>query len=170
MTRQRLEVSRYAHSPYESNTAAFPEPVSLRSPAGGPSGLFLDVVHMFAIIEADRSRFQRQWRATTRRYEYRLLDHDHTELLVYHWEPGDEFGGPNHPHVHVSATLNAQIDAVNERSIDLHGLHVATGRVSLETIVRMLIEEFAIAPRRHDWRETLDRTEAVFRQEATQRT
>jgi hypothetical protein len=32
----------------------------------------------------------------------------------------------------------------------------------------MLIEEFHIAPRRGDWQDTLDRTEAVFREEAKQ--
>ena len=52
---------------------------------------------------------------------------------------------------------------------DLDGLHLPTGRVSLEAVIRMLITEFAIAPRRADWRRTLDRTEAAFREEVTQR-
>lgn len=68
--------------------------------------------------------------------------------------------------MHISASLNARIDAVTRRAIDLDTLHVATGRVSLESIVRMLITEFRIAPQRHGWRQTLDRTEATFRDEA----
>lgn len=100
-------------------------------------------------------------------YQYRLLDHDHRELLVYHWQPGDTFLGPDHPHVHVSATLSAHVTAVQTETIELDRRHLATARVSLEAVVRMLIEEFGVAPQRSDWRDTLARTEAVFRDEAT---
>ncbi len=102
-------------------------------------------------------------------YQYRLLDREERELLVYHWQTGDIFPGPDHPHVHISAALSARINATNTETIDLDGRHLATGRVSLEAFVRMLIEEFAVAPQRPDWRQTLDRTEAVFREEVTQR-
>jgi hypothetical protein len=163
---QRLDVSTNAFAAAENHTIAFLDPVSLRAPAGGPSGLFFDVAHVFAIVETERARFRQQWRVTTRMYEYRLLDYHLEELLVYHWQPGADFEGPDHPHLHVSTALNAQVDAVTRRGIDLDNLHVATSRVSLEAIVRMLITEFRVAPQRHDWRETLDRTEAAFRDEA----
>jgi hypothetical protein len=163
VTRQRLAVSSHAYTPNEPNTAAFVDPVSLRSQAGGPSGLFLEVSHVFMIIE-DRPG---QWRVTTLMYAYSLLDSDQTDLLVYHWQPGADFGGPDYPHVHVSATLDAQTDAVTKTPIDLHSVHIATGRVSLEAVVRMLIDEFHIEPQRDGWRELLGRTEAVFREEAT---
>jgi hypothetical protein len=103
-------------------------------------------------------------------YEYRLLDHHHKELMVYHWQPGSEFAGPDQPHLHVSAALQAQIDAQTAQTIDLDRRHVATGRVSLEAVVRMLITEFQIAPQRSDWQRTLDRTEAAFREEITRGT
>ena len=83
-------------------------------------------------------------------YQYRLLDHIERELLVYHWQPGSAYLGPDHPHLHVSASLNAQTSAVDRQSIDLDKLHLATGRVSLASVVRMLITELGIAPRRHD--------------------
>lgn len=120
------------------------------------------------IVEAERSPLRRQWRVTTRMYEYRLLDHLHQELLTYHWQPGPDFEGPDHPHLHVSTEPNVQVDALTRRGIDLDKLHVATSRVSLEAIIRMLITEFRVAPQRHDWRETLDRTEAACRDEAAQ--
>lgn len=160
VTTQRLSVSTDAYTVAASHTIAFPDPVSLRASAGGPSGLFLDVAHVFAIVESERSRFRRSWRVSTRMYEYRLLDHDHEELLVYHWQPGSDFEGPDHPHLHVSAALMARLDAVTRREIDLDKLHVATGHVSLASVVRMAITEFRVAPQRHDWRETLERNEA----------
>ena len=160
LTRQRLELTSYDYRPDVLIAAAFPTPVSLRSPSGGPSGLLLDVARGFAIGEVDRMRFRPRWRAMTEMYEYRLLDHDQTELLVYHWQPGAAFAGPDHPHLHVSAALQTQVDATTRSSIDLDKRHLATGRVSLEAVVGMLIAEFAIAPVRHDWRQTLDRVTA----------
>ena len=87
---------------------------------------------------------------------------------MYHWQPGEAYLGPDHPHLHVSASLSAQTSAVDRQSIDLGKLHLATGRVSLASVVRMLITEFGIAPRRHDWAETLDRTERIFQEETGQ--
>lgn len=98
-------------------------------------------------------------------YQYRLLDHDERELLIYHWQPGDIFLGPDRPHVHVSAALSAQITATQTETIDLDGRHLATARVSLAALIRMLIEEFGVAPQRSDWRDTLARTETIFRDE-----
>ena len=97
-------------------------------------------------------------------YEYRLLDRDEKELLVYHWQPGPDYLRPDLPHLHVSASLTAQTSAVDRQSIDLDKIHLATGRVSLASVVRMLIAEFRVAPRRPDWTETLDRAEPVIQE------
>ncbi len=99
-------------------------------------------------------------------YQYRLLDRDEREQLVYHWQPGPDYLGPDHPHLHVSASLNAQTSAIVRQAIDLDKLHLATGRVSLASVVRMLISKFRVAPRRHDWADTLDRTTQAFQEEA----
>jgi hypothetical protein len=158
VTRQRLSVSLapeltshvgpdYAVTfPIPAGEIA-PAPASLRSPGGGPLGLFLDVAHVFE----------------TRMYEYRLLAYDQAELLVHHWQPGPDFAGPDHPHVHVSAALRLRWDHRREDAVDLDANHLATGRLSLEAVVRLLITEFGVAPQRSDWRDTLDRTEAQFR-------
>jgi len=142
-------------------TARFPEPVSLRSSGGGSSGLFLDIVAIITVVPAQIGTVPTLWSAHTAMYQYRLLDRDQTELLVYHWQPGPEYAGPDHPHLHVSAALRAKADAVTTREIGLDKLHIATGLVSLAAIVRMLIAEFGVAPQRADWRETLDRIEAA---------
>lgn len=94
-------------------------------------------------------------------YQYRLLDRDERKLLVYHWQPGDAYRGPDDPHLHVSASLSAQTNALDK-------LYLATGRVSLASVVRMLITEFGVATRRHDWAEVLDRAEWIFPEELGQ--
>jgi hypothetical protein len=157
VTERRLVVFSPPSASTGPVTARFLDPASLRSPAGGPSGLLVDIAIVFVIVPAEPVSRSRRWDVRTAMYEYRLLDHDHTELLVYHWQPGAAYAGPDEPHLHVSATLNARIDAVSTRSIDLDKLHIATGLVSLAAVVRMLIAEFGIAPQRADWRETLER-------------
>jgi hypothetical protein len=41
----------------------------------------------------------------------------------------------------------------------LHKLHLPTGRVSLEAVVRFLIDDLDVVPRRADWRAILARHE-----------
>jgi hypothetical protein len=170
VTTQRLTTLRTYLTPAQTQTVRFTAPpVSLRAPSGGPRGLLFDVSYIFATTEAPEVvHVRRHWRVVTRMYQYRLFDHARRELLVYHWQPGDEFLGPDHPHVHVSAALSAQIDALEFESIDLGRRHLVTERVSLAAFVRMLIEEFGVAPLRSDWRKTLGRTETIFRDEDPQ--
>lgn len=92
-------------------------------------------------------------------YEFRLLDHQERELLVYHWQPTSAFHGQDHPHLHISAALQAQVNAVTTRAYDLDKRHLATGQISLAMVVRMVIEEFGIAPLRPDWRQVLDQAD-----------
>ena len=162
-------MSPYGAAGDEPHTATFPEPVALPAQGGGAAGLKLSVTHVFAIVAAEPERSRERWRVTTRMYEYSLLDRDETELLVYHWQPDAD---RTYPHLHVSAALSVRRRALEDKqAIDLDGLHLPTGRVSLEAIVRMLIDEFEIAARypEADWRRRLEETEAVFRDAATQR-
>ena len=101
--------------------------------------------------------------ARTTAYEYRLLNSRGTELLVFHWQPGAAFRGPDFPHVHVSAALTAQVTATAAQRFPLDKRHVPTGFVSLADVVRMLIAEFGIAERRRDWPARLARAEATLR-------
>ena len=70
--------------------------------------------------------------------------------------------------MHVSVRLRANTSATEVQEIDLDKKHVPTGRVSLESIVRMLINEFGAQARYGDWAARLARTEAAFRQRRTQ--
>jgi hypothetical protein len=130
VTIQRLITLTTYYVPGEHHTIRFPDaPVALRAASGGPRGLLVDVAHVFTLDEDPvHPRFRRRWRATTRMYQYRLLDREERELLVYHWQPGDAFAGPDHPHVHVSAALSARINAADtETSISTGGIWQAAG-------------------------------------------
>jgi hypothetical protein len=51
--------------------------------------------------------------------------------------------------------------------LTLHKLHLPTGRVSIEAVVRFLIEDLDVVPRRRDWSAVLDRHEEAFRRSRT---
>ena len=90
-------------------------------------------------------------------YRYAWFDRNHTELLTYHWHPGPEFAGPDHPHVHVSAALRPALPNGGRAVLPLDKLHLATGPVPLAAFVRTLIEEFGARPRTVDRRERLEK-------------
>lgn len=161
ITREHVDLTLDTFAVDNTYTVFFHRPGSLLAATGGASGLFLDVVVTFEVLgTADRQR-RHERRIATRMYEYRILDYHRTELLVYHWQPGLRFAGPDIPHIHLSAALMAQVDAISRLRIELDKLHLVTGQVSLQAVIRMLIAELKIAPRRPKWREILDRTEAL---------
>ena len=151
------------HALTVGRTAGVSEPVPLRAKAGGPSGLMLDIVHRFVIEIDQTAESGRRQRAMTVAYEYRILDVQETELLVYHWQPGSIARGPDFPHIHVSASLTAKTSATVSQRLSLDKRHVPTGIVTLADVVRTLIAEFGIAERRRDWPARLARAEIVLR-------
>jgi hypothetical protein len=145
---------------------------SLRAKAGGPSGLLLDVQHWVTIDEdkgVSGAGPQRSERVRTTAYEYRLLDLFGTELLVFHWQPGTRFSGPDFPHLHVSAALTARVSVTVSQRLPLDKRHVPTGLVTPADIVRLLIAEFGAAERHRDWPRRLRRAEPVVRRSLPER-
>ena len=71
-----------------------------------------------------------------------------SEVFAWHWHPVGA-SWCKWPHLHAP-----------------HGLgdHLPTGRTALEQIVRWLIAEVGIEPRRDDWTEILEVDEADYRQ------
>jgi hypothetical protein len=48
------------------------------------------------------------------------------------------------------------------RPVDLTKLHIPTGRVSVEAVVRLAIEEFDVVPQRDDWEAVITASEDAF--------
>jgi hypothetical protein len=97
------------------------------------------------------------WRTHTLRYDFSLYDSPDAgpALLAYHFHPDPEGRGHQRPHLHVRAE-----PAWARRS--LARAHLPTGRVTCESFVRLLIEEFGIRRARSDWDQVLSRRESVF--------
>ena len=99
---------------------------------------------------------------TTLEYRYAYQAAPGADSWIVRWEyqrePGEDYPYPRaHLHVNSSPDSYAGRKRFNE-------LHIPTGRVTVEDVCRHLVDEHAVGPVSSDWRETLRRTEADFRE------
>jgi hypothetical protein len=118
--------------------------VRLTRNSGPP--LLLTVDQQYVVVESTGARGP--WKVSTRGYRYQLTDESERELAGWHWHPHGN-SSEQKPHVHVYQD-------------PLTGLHLPTGRVSVESVLRMLLTEFGVRPCRADWEVVLNATEAAF--------
>jgi hypothetical protein len=150
-------VTRYSQRGLARETAAFQDGIAILDRRNGQT-LKLELVHRYAVVEAERERGP--WSVSTTEYIYEVADERDDPIATFHWHPvvaqeGDEI---RWPHVHAYGAREA---------LTLHKLHLPTGRVSIEAVVRFLIEDLDIIPRRPDWDRILERHEQAFRQART---
>lgn len=125
-----------------------PDPIALRR-GGAAEPLFLTIAQSVAIVEDDR--YLGEWRCRTTSYAYWIrAEEDGNEVFFFHWDSGGQTG----PHVHVAAT--------HDELGPIHRIHIPTGRVSFEAVLRMLIDDLDVQPNRGDWRAILGEAAGRF--------
>ena len=112
---------------------------------GGPSQLRFRLQQNYRIIESEPSGTL--WRVEVVDYDYTLYDVEEREVLLYHWHPVGN-SSVETPHLHLKQ--GAQVGRAEVRDA-----HLPTGDVSLNAILRVLIEEMGVRPRRSDWESIL---------------
>lgn len=145
-------VGTNGYSPSQEHTLApnVGEPVRLRG------RVELDLVSKlwYRVVPARGERGP--WKVETAAYSHGLETPEAQEIIAYHWHPeqGSEI---IYPHLHLGAGSFAGVDlGILEKK------HVPTGRISLEDVLRFAIAELGVEPRREDWSEVLDETQAAF--------
>lgn len=123
------------------------DPLPLKRRQGGP--IYLSAAQHFH-FERD-PRYAREWKVKTDSYAYhvRVSEDPEGELFAWHWHPGVREGC----HLHIGA---------RQRSRALQKLHVPTGRLSFEEVLRFLIDELEVVPTRTDFDATLSDSQARF--------
>lgn len=110
---------------------------------GGPTALTLEFGMQYEVIEDPAPQHRKPWKVTTNGYFINLNDRD-GERFAFHWHPGND--RIRYPHVHI-------------RGVD--ALHVPTGRVLLEDVLR-LAAEIGCDVRNEKWRDVLDGNRVNF--------
>jgi hypothetical protein len=134
----------------ERRTAAFQEGFAILDRGNGQS-FKLELYHRYTVTAAEGERGP--WKVSTAEYIYEVADESDVPIVEFHWHP--ESGRIAWPHAHAYGTRD---------SLTLHKLHLPTGRVSIESVVRFLIEDLDVLPIRDDWDEILKAREVAFKQ------
>jgi hypothetical protein len=138
-------------------------PVRLR---GAPLRFFAS--QWFKIVEDRSDPEQGGYRVTTVQYVYRFSDSTgkDLEVLSFHWRPDDPTPGMiTVPHLHIGPALLTNQNVIRPK--DFHHAHIPTGRVSLESIVRLAITEFGVTPLKANWEALLVKSDEAFRNNRT---
>ena len=114
---------------------------------GRASSLWLTLQQYYHIVEVEGPRVY--WMIAVEGYEYTLIDAGGREILTYHWHPRGESPIAFH-HLH----LEHGAGMVRE---ELQTAHLPTGYVSVADILRLLIVDFRVEPRRGDWEDVINR-------------
>jgi hypothetical protein len=115
-------------------------PVPLRSPVAGLLHIEAALRVMIEPMEFSRFRFQ----CIQTGYWTGLLDKEHNEILAFHWTPDAVRNERSYPHLHIGRVVLRDDAAPLGR---FHKLHILTGQLSLQHLVRLTIEEFNVSPR-----------------------
>ncbi|MGI8642912.1 MAG: hypothetical protein ACR2LS_02210 [Thermomicrobiales bacterium] len=108
----------------------------------GP-GFTVDVT--YRVEEAERQAYE----ASITAYGYRILEPEGREILTYHRHP--ESSSPvTTPHLHLSTRM-PPVNVATGSQVALGEMHIPAGVVTLAQVVRLLITEFHVEPRRDDW-------------------
>lgn len=136
----------YSHGRTHAMVPDANQPISL----AGDRPLRLRCLFAYRVEEAEGERGP--WKVTTEAYYHTLEDEAGREIIAYHWHPDSP---PAFPHLHIGPGTGADVGGINK-------YHFPTGRVSLEGVLRLAIEEFGATPARADWRTVLRETEARY--------
>ncbi len=89
-------------------------------------------------------------------YRYHVLDLEGREIVAYHWHPTG-VSPVTYPHVHLSRRLAPIPVGRGGEPVALADMHLPSGVVTFADVVRLLITEFEVVPRRADWAAVLER-------------
>jgi len=121
---------------------------------GRDGRLSLTMIQHYRVIEAEVPRGP--WKVQIVAYYYTVSEpgDPSRELFGYHWHPqGRSRVTSPHFHLYEGAHIGRE---------DMRKAHFPTGRIALEDVLRLVIQEFGVMPLRDDWAEILDRTQAAF--------
>jgi hypothetical protein len=149
-----------------------PNRVRLRT-HGGSGELVFQFVQRYSVVFQPNALQRAPYDIWTSYYQYRILDRNDREIVVYHWEPEGRSPVVT-PHLHLSAAGSVILPQSSDSPIanaktHLNKLHLPTGPIGLGEIVELLIRDFAVVPLESGWSEILSESKADVSPSATRR-
>jgi len=130
-------------------------PTQQAAPLGttrGRRGLFLAMTIFYNVVD---SAFETADHVQVAGYRYAVLDRQDREIIEFHWHPAGS-SPITYPHLHLSGRLAPLDLGPGIEPIRLGEIHLPTaGMITLADVVRLLITELGVGPRRADWERVL---------------
>lgn len=114
------------------------------------SDLYFAASMNYTIVEAEGERGP--YKVKTTAYQYVFTDEDENELLAYQWHPDSTV---RFPHIHIGSSSKIAQKTANK-------IHLPTGRIALEQVLRLAVEEFGVKPLKDKWGAVLKETQGRF--------
>lgn len=113
----------------------------------------LSIAHRYRVVLESDDESSGTYRVIPVGYAYTISNHQHREIIVFHWHPGQR-SHEHDPHIHIGSVV------IDSDSIDtgktFSRFHIPTGHVSIVQIVRLLLTDFNVVPNRQNWEAVLD--------------
>lgn len=93
------------------------------------------------------------FKVTTTAYLYALETEHDEEIVAYHWHP--EGTTISFPHLHIGSSVASSSSNFKKK-------HLLTGRVALEQVLRLAVQDFGVKPIKTDWGTILEDAQRVF--------
>jgi hypothetical protein len=124
--------------------------------------LQLKVAMEYAVVGVTETRLRPRFRASVSMYMYSVMDLLGRELFAYHWHPTG-VSAVQEPHFHMSSIpptiLPERTGSPKVEELIMSRVHFPTHRIELNDLVRFLIVELGVGPRRPDWEAVLERSQ-----------
>jgi hypothetical protein len=126
--------------------------------------LFSSPLHLAVAQELQvEEQKDRSWKLRTLTYSYHVLENaDRDSRWIIRWEYVSHYRRRDeHPrhHVHIDTVVKTPAG-----EMDLNKLHLSTGWVTIEEVIRYLIAEMGVKPKIKDWDEELLKSEERFKE------
>ena len=131
------------------------EPVQLK----GRFRLTMAIALKYSVVAHEKA--EGGWKVRTAKYIYEITDSQGGPLFDFHWHPDGE-SRVTTPHMHIRPSIKVAAEIVDlYRAVTK--AHIPTGRISLEDVLRFLVDELDVEPLRADWETVLSGTDERYR-------
>ncbi len=135
-------------------------------PIGRGPHLLLSLRHIYQFRHVPEDAERGPWTVTSLAHSYELLDMNERRVIAYHWHPDTSLAFEP---VHVGRQFaHSSLPAdVRTHAAALVRAHLPTGRISLESVIRLAIRELGVEPIKREWEAILNETEEAFKRDRT---
>lgn len=116
------------------------------------STIYLSASMNYTIVHVKEDADRGPFKVKTTAYQYMLTYKDEQEIFAYQWHPDSQI---KFPHLHLGSSAKISSKTLNK-------LHLPTGRIALEQVLRLTVDELGVKPIKGKWDSILTEAQSRF--------